>query len=308
MTVLLRLLPAFASLLLLVQGPYARAQDIYGNARSMGMADAFVAGNGNGSLYANPAGLLAVATYAMEAGFHRNSARRNNGFGTSLVDSTTNPNIAAGVGYSYTFGPGPGDTRLDDARDHDLRLGVAAPLMPGVAIAGIGLNYESFRTFRTVTDAPPIGLPTEPTVREEAGREGALTMDAGLLVTYQRQVAVGVTARNLLQPSAIRTGREYVGGVAAFLGPAHIELQYAVKQALEDPTEFQGTFAAGLEVLLARVVPIRTGVRTQGTTPGPWIAAGTGYRAQSGGFDIGFQQSTQRGSDRVVMASFLFYR
>ncbi len=285
----------------------AWAQDGFTNARTMGMAGAASGAGANGALYVNPAGLMALSMYSAEAGYHRNNPDQRNAFGISLVDSQTNPNIAAGVGYNYTFGPGPGESRDDDARDHDLRFALAVPVVPNAVFLGVGGHYTSVRGIKTVTTQPAVGLPGTETVTETAGRNNVFTVDAGLMATFQRIIAIGFSVQNIAQPDDIQQGRRYIGGLGVYFGPAHFEFQYSTEQQRES-SEYIGTFAGAAEVTIARMIPLRFGVASRGITPGAWISAGAGYRSTSAGVDLAYQQSTQAGADRALMASFLFYR
>jgi hypothetical protein len=295
------------TLVFIALGAPAAAQDGFTNARTMGMAGAASGAGANGAIYVNPAGLMALSMYSAEIGYHRNNPGKRNAFGISLVDSQTNPNIAAGVGYNYTFGPGPGGGRDDDARDHDLRFALAVPVVPNAVFLGVGGHYTSVRGVTTVTTAPAVGLPGNSTVTEVPGRNNVFTVDAGIMATLQRIVALGFAVQNIAQPDDILQGRRFIGGIGVYLGPAHIELQYSTEQQLETD-KFLGTFAGAAELTIARIIPLRFGVASRGITPGTWISAGAGYRSTTAGVDLAFQQSTQLAADRAFMASFLFYQ
>lgn len=292
---------------LCVFAPAASAQNGYTSTRAMSFGGAWSGGPSNGALYVNPAGMMLLSTYSAELGYHYNGTGNRHGMGVSAIDSSTNPNIAAGLAYSYTLGPGETDDKDDNARDHDMRFAIAAPVVPNLIFLGVGGHYTSVRGFETVTRAPPIGLPTSPTVTTEATRFNAMTVDIGLMAALARVVAIGVSVQNLAQTQNVLAGRRYTGGAALFIGPVHAEAQYSMAQR-RDNKEYEGTFSAGAEVTIARRVPIRVGMTTRNLTDAIWITGGLGYRSEYAGFEVGYQQSTEAASDMAVMATVSLYR
>lgn len=287
--------------------PVANAQSGYTSTRAMSFGGAWSGGPSNGALYVNPAGMMLLSTYSAEFGYHYNGAGNRHGLGVSAIDSSTNPNIAAGVAYSYTLGPGEEDGKNDNARDHDMRFAVAVPVVPNLLFLGVGGHYTSVRGFETVTRAPPIGLPTSPIVTTEATRFNAMTVDIGLMAALARVVAIGVSVQNLAQTENVLEGRRYNGGAAFFIGPVHAEAQYSMAQR-RDNKEYEGTFSAGAEVTIARRVPIRVGMTTRSFTDALWITGGLGYRSEYVGFEVGYQQSIEVANDRAAMATVSIYR
>ena len=103
-------------------------------ARALGMSDAVRAlGFGTAGLYFNPAAMSQAVQYAIDTGYGYRKLRHN--FHLSLVDSQTNPKLAA-MAYSYSRG------RQDDSltQTHDIRLALSSfikgknvflPMVPG---------------------------------------------------------------------------------------------------------------------------------------------------------------------------------
>jgi hypothetical protein len=300
------ILLVLTALLVAIAAP-AAAQQGFTSARAAAMGGAASGSGGNGSIYINPAGLMVLSRFSAEAGYHNNGPAGSNSFGLSVIDSKTNPNISAGVAYDYAFGPGATDDDIDDARDHSLRFGAAVPLVPAQVFLGVAGHYTSARTVETVTTLPPVGLPTQPTVTQQASRNDSMTVDIGLMAVIQRVVSIGVTAQNIAQTEYVQGGRRYLGGIGIYAGPLQLELQYAAEQD-RVTKDYIGTFAGGAEVTIAQVVPLRIGVQSRGITDGAWITGGLGYRGMTSGVDLTLQQSALIGSDRAIMATILLFR
>lgn len=288
-----------AAALLLVAAP-ALAQDEFQSVRPLGMGNAFVGGgNSNGALYRNPAGIISAGVYSLEAGYQRSA--NLNSFGTSIVDSKTNPQIAMGIGYAYSFGDGPTRIDDDDIARHDLRGAIAFPLVPQRVALGVGVHYSRFFA--------GFGPPPEDSEETRGPQiiDGGFSMDVGLMANLGRVFNIGIAAQRLLQPDGYPLGRAYAGGFGVFLGGAHFEVGWRGEERLRDG-EFGNGVNVGLEYTIV-TIPIRVGYDLDPRTEGNYISAGLGYRSDHAGADFGFRQNLSEGqsNDRMIGVSLSGY-
>ena len=307
------------------------------NFRAMAMGGAFVGGgSGAGALHHNPAGILTAALYEGTAGYQRAFRNDLNAIGASIVDSKTNPSIAAGFAYSFGFGR---DERLGAAfddfeqlsdtnnrvRDHDIRAALAFPVVPSKVALGVGIRYlNHFRgswtsrveTRREVEAIDPItglpevdaeGQPVTNTVIESSPKEfelrsAGITLDAGIFAALSDNISLGVAARNILQVQDSGIGRVIEAGLGGYFDALHIEAAWFTEQQADDT--FQHGVALGLEYVVDQA-PIRTGYRYDGESH--FITTGLGVRSERFGGDLAFEQSVTTSQDRRIGASFSLY-
>lgn len=299
----------------------AHAQTEFTSPRAIGMGNAFVAGNSNGALYHNPAGILTASVYSLETGYQFSDADNSHAMSVSIVDAKTNPWIAAGGGFSYAIGNGGSDGKTDDVRDYNVRAALAAPLVPRHLSLGVGARYANYRLGVNDADGDPI-------------RENPFTLDAGLVGTINGKASIAFAAQNLLQPDGVVGSRRFTTGGALFLGPVHVEAQYVTAEITEtvvsgndseggtiglggsssSQTRTSGTgewghgFGLGLEVN-AGPVPIRAGTSRDPVTGDFRVGGGFGFRSDFAGFDAGFIQNVSKGmgTDRYFGISASFF-
>src|SRR5690554_6950857 len=106
------------------------------SARSQGMGEAFTSiANGTGGIYQNPAGVARSVMYSVDGLFEYTPSGTI--LNASIVDSKTNPSLAAGAGYSYFFGR----DELSHLTGHDIRLALGVPVVPDRVAIGVGGRY-----------------------------------------------------------------------------------------------------------------------------------------------------------------------
>lgn len=277
----------------------AAAQDFSQGVRSAGMGEAFTAvATGTSALYHNPAGAARASMYALDAGYEYSPT--GNALSASVVDSKTNPRIAAGLGYGYYFGRGD-----DRVRGHDIRLGLALPVMPDRISVGVGGRFLIIKD--TVTTMDDAGEPVQTDIQLMNGP----TLDAGIMFRATNQLHFGVAGQNLIEqckqagcetiaPTLIHGGLSF--GLEAGLllsGDMGVDLSTG-----EDPAPDGG---AGVEYLIGGTVPIRAGYQYKGALLQHLLTFGAGWRSTAAGVDLGYQLDLQDTSNMFFMGSFSVY-
>lgn len=303
------------------------------NMRAMGMGGAFVAGgSGAGGLYHNPASLLSAAVYEGNLGYQRNFASDTNAIGVSVVDAKTNPSIAAGFGYSFGFGRDPDLQRAFDAyedaisrtndrvRNHDIRAGLAFPIVPRRIGLGVGLHYVSHfggawrQAIETevqvdVTDADgnPTGeteTQTQITTEDFEIRTKGLSLDGGVVAQLTDSIGFGFAARNLLEIDGYPRGRRLESGLGGYFDAAHVEIAWFAEQQADD--SWAHGVAVGFEYVID-AAPVRVGYRYDNALESSFVTSGFGIRSETVGGDIGFEQNLNDTSDRRLGATLALY-
>jgi len=256
------------------------------SARPVGMGNAFVGGgNSSGALFSNPAGLVTVGVYSLEVGYQRAGVQGDNSIGVSVIDSKTNPAIALGAGYAYTFGEGLSPSDNDNTSQHDISLAAAFPIVQQVLAVGVGGRYLSrFDGF-----GPPPADAEDEDAKGERLRAAGFTLDAGLVVNAGRMLSIGGAVRNLLVPEGFTIGRSYQAGLGLFVEGVHVEAEW-IGETTADGSTFGNGVAAGIEYTLGSV-PVRAGWNLAGLTEQHYVSAGIGWRSTEAGVDFGFRQN-----------------
>ena len=280
------------------------------NVRARSLGSAYIGGgSGNGALYANPAGLVTTALYSLQGGYQHLTLRSGNAIHASIVDSKTNGALAAGFAYSFGFSPGEDDSDQDNVRDHDIRAGVAVPLVPQTLALGVAGHFTARSRGRIATED---GNTTDLTLR-------GVTADVGLMAAFNGMFSIGIVGKNLFSVDEARDLRRGIGsGVGLFLGSFHLEAEYrgdyrhSITRLIgsgEDaqsetlvPGDFGHGVAVGVEYVVSQV-PLRLGFSRLPFDDNR-IAAGLGYRSTVFGLDAGFEQNLSNSDDRVFSFSF----
>jgi hypothetical protein len=280
------------------------------NVRVRGLGNAYIGGgSGNGALYANPAGLVTTALYSLQGGYQHQTLRSGNAIHASIVDSKTNGALAAGFAYSFGFSPGEDDAASDNVRDHDIRAGVAVPLVPQSLALGVAGHFTARSRGRIATAD---GETADLTLR-------GVTADVGLMAAFNGMFSLGVVGKNLFAVDEARDLRRGIGaGAGLFLGNFHLEAEYrgdyrhSITRLIgsgEDaqsetllPGDFGHGVAVGAEYVVAQV-PLRLGFSRLPFDDNR-ISAGLGYRSSVFGLDAAFEQNLSNSDDRVISFSF----
>lgn len=276
----------------------AAAQEFSQGVRSAGMGEAFTAvASGTSALFHNPAGAARAPMYALDAGYEYTPT--GNLLSAAIVDSKTNPSIAAGVGYGYYFGRGD-----DDVRGHDIRLGLALPVMPDRISVGLGGRWLIIKD--TITTMDDAGEP----VRTDVQLMNGPTIDAGIMFRATNALHFGVAGKNLIEqcekpecktiaPTLIHGGLSFGMEALIVSGDMGVDLSTG-----ESPAPDGG---AGIEYLINSVVPVRAGYQYKGGLGQHLLTFGAGWRSTAAGVDIGYQLDLEDTSNMFFMGSFSVY-
>ncbi|MBA2661731.1 MAG: hypothetical protein H0U74_05510 [Bradymonadaceae bacterium] len=261
--------------------------------RPAGMGEAYTAvASGTGGIYHNPAGVARTVMYSLEGLFEYTPS--GSLLNAAVVDSRTNPVIAAGAAYSYFFGRG----ELSHLAGHDIRLAVGVPVVPERVSIGIGGRYLILRDSS--------GEKTVNIVQ-------AFTLDAGVIFRVVDLVHLGVAGQNLIDPCdnaalcrgmapTTITGGVAVGRETSFVLSGDVGFDLT---SLEDPVL---NFGVGAEYLIANVVPLRVGFKHRGAVDHNYLTLGGGWRSPSAGVDLSYQHDLQRSSEvGYIAGSFSLY-
>jgi hypothetical protein len=250
--------------------------------RTLGLSAAIGTATGNDGIYLNPGALAARKRYSVEAGalVDRRGAETVDRFlGGSIVDSATSA-MTAGVSYQRA------------------QKGIYTGSLFHLALAG-ALQQGFF-----------VGVTGKWFSVEGPDSESAGTVDAGLLWQVSNLVSIGGAGYNL-----VPVGNDAVAPMGAGAGIA-LGNDRSFQVTGDWRTDFDrggkttNRYAAGVEVLVARLVPVRAGWMNDETLDTQWWSAGIGIVTQAGvALDVGYRQSFDDTSARTVAASvklFLF--
>lgn len=263
--------------------------DFASGARPLGMSETYNAvGTGGAGLYHNPAGIAAANMYSLNGTYEFTPS--TNVLSASIVDSKTNPNISAGVGYSYLLGR----SALDNSFGHDVRLAVAIPAVPDRVSVGVEGRYS---------------------VLNAKGSQLArgFTMDAGFLFRVVDKLSIGVVGRNLIDicdqqrfcssvtPLTMAGGVSYGEG-SPFTASADVEVDLGSEKETVNMR-----YQIGGEYLIAGSVPIRAGYQHRTFTQTDHVSLGAGWRASRFGIDLAGRMTIQDIESVYVSSSFAVY-
>jgi hypothetical protein len=241
--------------------------DFVEGSRPVGMGGAFTSvGTGPVGLYHNPSGIALAKMYGLGANYQFTPTGHI--LNASVVDSKTNPNVAAGAGYSYIFG------REDaDPQGHDIRLGLAVPILKNKISFGLGGRY-------LILDSGNTEIVNH------------FTLDAGIIVRPVEQLRIGVAGKNMIDvcDQATRCGsvapQMFAGGISFgdatnFMISGDVEADFT-----SEPDTVNMEYQFGGEVL-AGPVPIRAGYEHRTLTEAHNVSLGLGYKHSKFGVDVG---------------------
>ena len=230
---------------------------------------------GNDGIWLNPAAMAARRRFAAEFQFQadqKSSTGNGTFYGLSAVDSETS-SVAAGLAWTHVDLPASVGDRWN--------LGLATAIGKGVSL----------------------GVTGEYLVLYGAGRAKQGNVSAGLFWEASDFLTLGVAGTNL-----IPTGNEDLAptGVGAGLAVGNDRLFHVTGDwgAKWDSSgkRFQ-TWAAGAEVLVADLIPLRAGWTRDEWRGGMWWSAGAGFVTSAGvALDVAYRQAIDGGNNRVLAA------
>jgi hypothetical protein len=250
--------------------------------RTLGMSAAIGAAAGNDGLYLNPGAIAARKRYSVETGaiFDRRGGDTTDRFlGGSIVDSATSP-VTAGFSFQRA--------ERGIFTGNVFHAALAGPIQQGffLGVAGKWLSVDGPRS------------------------TSAGTVDAGILWQLSELFSIGGAGYNL-----VPVGNELVAPMGAGAGVA-LGSDRSFQVTGDWRTDFDrgekstNRYAAGVEVLLGHLVPIRAGWMKDETLDTQWWSIGAGIVTQGGvAIDVGYRQSFDAPTARTIAATvklFLF--
>lgn len=278
---------------LLTAPAIAGAQTFHDGVRPSGMGEAYTAvAAGPSSIFNNPAGVARSVTYAVEAAYEYNPG--GSVLNAGIVDSKTNPSIAAGVGYSLLLGR----DELENVTGHDIRLALGIPVVPDRVSLGLGGRYIIMNETVGAGD-------DEQTLEIING----FTLDAGAIFRLSQQIHAGLAAKNLIpiceQPICEPTAPTVIEGGLGFETQG---LTISTDVGLDiDRGSPAVDIGVGAEYSIAGVVPIRAGYLRIGAEERNILSGGIGYRSASAGVDFGYQVDLSDTDYQLFMGSVSLY-
>jgi hypothetical protein len=250
--------------------------------RTLGLSAAIGTAAGNDGIYLNPGAIAARKRYSVEAGLildRRGATTADRFLGGSVVDSSTSP-VTAGVSFQRA--------QKGIFTGNVVHGALAGPIAQGVflGVAGKWLSLDGPKS------------------------TSAATVDAGILWQVAELVSVGGAGYNL-----VPVGNDAVAPMGAGAGIAigndrRFQVTGDWRADFDRLGKTTNRYAAGVEVLLARLVPIRAGWMQDETLDTQWWSVGVGLVTQGGAaFDVGYRQSFDDPSARTIAATlklFLF--
>ena len=228
---------------------------------------------GTDGVFNNPAGIASAYMYALEGGLiYTDDATV---LSAAVVDSKTNPKVAAGVGFNYYFSRGAGEA----LSGIDLKVPLAIPIVQDRVSLGLGGRYT----------------------RLSAGDVEVLngfSLEAGAVVRVVDQVRLGLVAKNLIDPCDVSACQGWlpllIGGGVAY---STTELALAADVEADTSTSQEVAFNVdvGGEYVVANVAPVRLGFRRLGVEESSRLTAGAGWRSQTAGLDLSYEHDLSRG-------------
>jgi hypothetical protein len=237
---------------------------------------------GNEGIFLNPAAIGVRKRYSVEGGLmidRRGAETAGRFYGASVVDSISSP-VAVGISYLRA--------------DEGLYTGsiwhgaLTGPIAEGFHL-GVSAKYLDIEGPRS---------------------SDAVTVDAGIFWQVASLVSVGATGYNL-----VSIANEAIAPMGAGVGVG-IGSDQSFQVTADWRTDFDragettNRYAAGVEVLLGRLVPIRAGWMRDETLDGQWWSAGAGLVSKGGvALDVGYRQSLDDPDARTIAATlkvFLF--
>lgn len=283
------LVTSIAVVLLVGMVGEAAAQDFVGGARPVGMGGAFTSiGTGVDGIYHNPAGIATARMYAFGGTYEYTPA--GNILNGTIIDSKTNPRLAASAGYSYHIP----HNKKTDPKGHDIRLALAVPALPNRVSVGLGGRYLVLK-------------------RDGAEFARGFTLDAGLLFQIVKTFHVGVTGQNLIdicqQPARCRGVAPLLVGVGASYGkttPFRLASDFAL-DITSEKEDLNFEIDVGAEYLAGGSFPVRLGYRHRTFDQSNHLTGGIGWRQSRFGLDASADFNLNEPEDIYISASFSLY-
>lgn len=251
--------------------------------RALGLSAAVGVAASNEGLFLNPAAVGVRKRYSVEAGAfvdRRGAENVAQLFGGSVVDSMSSA-VTGGVAYLHAregaFVGNVWNVVLSGPIANDVHVGVAGKYASG------DLGVEQVR---------------------------ALTVDAGLFWQVAEYVSIGAAGYNLVPVDDAAVAPMGAGAGFAVGTDRRFQVTGDWRGDFDRAGKTTNRWAAGAELLVGQVLPLRAGFMKDETLGGSWWSAGLGLVSQDGvAVDVGYRQSLDDPNARTLAATlklFLF--
>lgn len=244
--------------------------------RTLGLSAAIGTAAGNDGLYVNPGAIAARRRYALETGIlldRRGAETVDRFLGGSIVDSESSP-VTAGVSFLRAQkGLHTGNV---------VHFALAGPIAEKFYL-GVGGKYLSLSGPRNVS---------------------AVTVDAGVFWQVAELVSVGIAGYDLVPVNDDVAAPMGAGAGIALGSDRSFQLTGDWRADFDRLGKTTNRYAAGAEVLLGGLVPLRAGWMKDEVLDTQWWSIGAGLVSANGiALDVGYRQSLDDPSARTIAAT-----
>ncbi|MSP59037.1 MAG: hypothetical protein EXR72_01630 [Myxococcales bacterium] len=275
----------------------------------------------------NPAGMVAIRQYSMEAMYGFNIQNLGSSIHLGITDSVTNSRLAMGLYYQFTSSTpkftygGEGGPTQAARQGNETGVALALPLGERFSI-GLTSKYSNVTTEvanpganMEVEKGMPAPQKTLVLDSTNAADSKGFTMDAGVMLRLGDSFHIGVSGHNFIPlhsvevPIGLGIGLGYMMG-ASFVITTDARIDFD-KYRQPGTTDEKGNrvqgdrrttakISGGLEYLAGGVVPIRAGFAHDTGMPGSFLSLGIGYMGKSFGIDLGYRQKVNGGNEALL--------
>lgn len=272
------------------------AQTFPGGSRAAGMGQAYTAvGTGTDGLFHNPAGIAHAIMYSVDGRYSRTPS--GNVLNASIVDSKTNPNLSAGLSYSYFLG----SNAASDIKSHDVRGVIAIPAVPEKVSIGVGGRW-----IRSKQEG--MGSKKNKTVETING----ITLDVGVLFQVVEMLNVGLAGQNLIDVCPESSGCKNVAptrvtGGASFGKSELFTVSSDVGINLTSSDTPKPLVDLGAEYMIDKAFPLRLGYQYRSLNSTNFLTTGLGWRSEKAGLDLAYRADPSDAENFFVTTTISVY-
>jgi hypothetical protein len=250
--------------------------------RALALSAATGIASGNEGLFLNPAAAAARRRYSIEGLVfvdRRGAETAAQVYGVSVVDSITSP-VMGGISYLRS--------QKGLFTGNVWHGALAGPIAKDLYLGAMG-KYVQVKGPRN---------------------SDAATVDAGLFWQVSDLVSIGAAGYNLVTIANEAVAPMGAGAGIGLGNDRSFQITGDWRADFDRAGKTTNRYAAGVEILLGNLVPIRAGWAKDETLDGDWWSAGAGLVTQGGvALDVGYRQALGEPSARTVAATlklFLF--
>ena len=228
----------------------------------------------------NPSGMTLIKAYTLEGTYGYGTRLSDQFLHASVVDNTSNYNVAGGLYYTYDAANPSG---LGAGHGHEAGLSLAFPFGNYVAI-GTTLKYFSLSGSDVAS-----------------GHDGGVTFDLGMTVRPTQLLSIGVVGANLRSLENSQATQAIGYGVALLPRPNLVlEADGLTRLTADNLTGRKGTSAmAGASYVLIDKVGLRAGGGYDAVTGNGYGTLGLSAISEIGALDGGVRQDLFRADGRT---------